>query len=334
MTDTLNELDSFENDALPEVKIRPSPSVEFGTISYLRPETQSIEVVNVGSVIAQWSFVLRPGATALTAPWLSVTPTSGLILPGEKSLVNFTIIVDAATAPRLNFAARPEDELSDLLILSIDKRDLFLSVSAREYERTCFANSLVRLGRLLDPIREVKGKKLEVLAQEADAAVDGEGEEKMSVVRPAFRMLEFLAEYGLEDEELFLMSGNSELVDLIHEALDTVSRHLPLFRHRSSPSFRIAGWCLSSRTAPRPRQSTTSSLSTGVERVTRGACPSRTGGRAARRRRRHGRCPPLARESSSTLHHPSATSNRLHLYHVHHLDKNSHAGAGWRCQHG
>lgn len=226
MTDTLNELNSFENDALPEVKIHPSPSIEFGTIAYLRPETRSIEVVNVGSVIAEWSFVLRPGATALTAPWLSCNPTSGIILPNQKSLVNFTINVDATTAPRLNFAAQPEDELSDLLILSIDKRDLFLSVSARHYARTCFANSLVRLGRMLDPIREMDGEQLETIAREADAAVDGEGEERMSVVRPAFRMLEFLAEYGLEEDELFMTSGDSQLVDLIREALDTASRSL------------------------------------------------------------------------------------------------------------
>jgi hypothetical protein len=113
--------------------------------------------------------------------------------------------------------------MSDLLILSIEKKDLFLSVAAREYLPTCFANSLHRLARLVDPIRETKAEVLNEIVESEEKGEGGEvGGEKMSVVRPAFRMLDFLAEYGLEREDVFLVPGDGELVDLIRECLDTV----------------------------------------------------------------------------------------------------------------
>ena len=123
----ITELDGYENVA-PEVKLLPSPSIEFGSIRYLKPETKSIAVHNTGNVIAQWSFVLRPGTSTLTPAWLTVAPTSGLLLPGEKAEIDFTVLVDDTTAPQLNFALRPEEELSELFILSVLKKDLFISV--------------------------------------------------------------------------------------------------------------------------------------------------------------------------------------------------------------
>lgn len=43
-------MDTFDNDSLPDVKIAPSPSVEFDVIKYDQAETRSIELRNVGSV--------------------------------------------------------------------------------------------------------------------------------------------------------------------------------------------------------------------------------------------------------------------------------------------
>lgn len=97
-------------------------------------------------------------------------------------------------------------------------------VSARGYERTVFGNSLERLGRLLDPIADIDGAELERIAEDTDSAVEGtEIGERMSVVRPAFRLLEFFMEHGVEDESLFLNSGSPELVEAVRQALDTVS---------------------------------------------------------------------------------------------------------------
>lgn len=233
-------VDQYDNDSLPDVKILPGPAVQFDeAIQYLQPQTKQIEVHNIGSVrpflsplspltsktlpdspqlpqvIAQWAFVLKPGTTTLCEPWLHVSPTSGLILPGETSLVNLTINVDNRTASSLNFSSDPP---SDLLVLSIEKKDLFLAVAAREYRPTCFGNELGRLVRLGKPIRGASGEEREEIAKEGG----GKEEEKRSVPREVWRMLDFLAEYGLEFEDVFLVPGDQGLVRSIRECLDTV----------------------------------------------------------------------------------------------------------------
>ncbi|KAM0750787.1 DNase I-like protein [Meredithblackwellia eburnea MCA 4105] len=211
--EVMSALDGYDNDHLPDVKILPGPAVQFDTIDYSVAASQEIEVKNVGRVIAQWSFVLKPDATELSERWLNINPTSGLILPGEKSVVKLTINVDNATAPELNFST-DQNRLSDLLVLSIEKKDLFLSVSAREYLPTCFANTLSRLSKLGKAIRTAS-------AEELDSIREGEGEEKGSVPHEIYRMLGFLAEHGVELEDVFLVPGEQSIVSLVRECLDT-----------------------------------------------------------------------------------------------------------------
>lgn len=50
LEEVIAELDSYENESLPSVKIMPSPALDFGVISYLKPQTKSVEVHNNGSV--------------------------------------------------------------------------------------------------------------------------------------------------------------------------------------------------------------------------------------------------------------------------------------------
>ena len=43
-------MNEFDNDSLPDVKILPGPSVEFGEIEFDTPVTKTIEISNVGQV--------------------------------------------------------------------------------------------------------------------------------------------------------------------------------------------------------------------------------------------------------------------------------------------
>ncbi|SGY38778.1 BQ5605_C003g02070 [Microbotryum silenes-dioicae] len=209
-------VDQYDNDALPDVKLIPGPSIHFDrAIRYLIPQTQTVKIENVGSVVAQWFFTLKPGATTIAPPWLSISPSSGLLLPGERATVSFTIRVDNLTAPALNFG--PRDELNDLLILSIEKKDLFLSVAAREYFPTCFACPLDRLARFSEGIRTYSTAQLKAIAAHDSAPF---AEDRAKIPRPAGRMLDFLAEYALHVDEIFLVPGDPELVGEIRESLD------------------------------------------------------------------------------------------------------------------
>ncbi len=62
----------------------------------------------------------------LSRPWLVVEPQGGLIAPGEKLPIEFTIQVDPPTAVLLNSGA---EKLEDILILSIvDGIDHFVRI--------------------------------------------------------------------------------------------------------------------------------------------------------------------------------------------------------------
>ena len=99
-----------------------------------------------------------------------------------------TIRVDHTTAPALNFG---EDTLSDIVVLSIlGGRDIFLSISAREYIPTCFANSLTRLVHLEQPIRSYPTQTLEQLA--LSLAGDDPPEATLSIPKELERMIAFL----------------------------------------------------------------------------------------------------------------------------------------------
>lgn len=216
------ELDAHENDSAPDVQLRPGPAVEFDVVNYLEPQTREIEVCNVGEVVAQWSFVIKPGAVGIAARWLTVSPASGLILPGGSTKVSLTILVDDAAAAELNFTG--PDAVSDLLVVSVEKKDLFLSVSAREYRPTCFGNSLAKLNRLAGvPIRKASAQELEDIVAMSDTDEIGmEGaEEKTKVPKEVKRLIGFLVEHGLERDDLFLVQGSNALVRVVRECLDT-----------------------------------------------------------------------------------------------------------------
>ncbi|GAA6016682.1 hypothetical protein JCM10207_000146 [Rhodosporidiobolus poonsookiae] len=235
------ELDAFDNEAQPDVKLSPGPSVEFSTIRYDEPVTQQVEVVNVGEVLAPWAFSLKPDSKSLTPPWLHISPTSGVTLPNARSTIMLTIHVAARSAYPLNFpnplssSTTLDIGLSDLLILSIEKKDLFLSVTAREWTPTVFGSSLEQLVRLHAPIRSLSLYERASIAVAANGEAQAEEAEpvgKVSVPQVLHRLVDFLAEHAIEVRDLFAVPGESELVKAVRECLDTgidfpVDRFLP-----------------------------------------------------------------------------------------------------------
>ncbi|BGP44054.1 hypothetical protein JCM10449v2_008111 [Rhodotorula kratochvilovae] len=231
------ELDQYDNDAMPDIKLAPGPSVEFEEIRYDELVSREIEVVNVGSVIAPWSFVIKPGTTSLCPPWLTISPTSGLVLPCSRQTVTLTIHITSSTgAGALSFPSSPSTaELADLLVLSVRGKDLFLSLSARAFVPTVFGAALPHLVRLEAPIRST------TLAQRVAIAQDAAGEKKegeplprSAVPMALASLVGFLAEHALDLPGLFGTPGDEGLVELARECLDT-GVDFPLDRFFPSP---------------------------------------------------------------------------------------------------
>ncbi|GAA6010535.1 hypothetical protein JCM11491_006985 [Sporobolomyces phaffii] len=240
--EVISELAKFDNDSLPDVKILPGPSVEFDAIEYDVPVTKTIEVSNVGQSLAPWSFVLKPGTESLLPPWLSIAPTSGLVVPGERATITLTIHVTPRCASCLNFPLPSADEaLSDLFVLSIEKKDLFLAVSSRAYRPSVFGSSLEHLARLGKPIATASLEERQLVASVVESLKKPESERsqhektdaglvaKAGVPRAIHQLVNCLAEYGADLDGLFSEEGDAEVAKIVREALDT-GADLPLSR--------------------------------------------------------------------------------------------------------
>ncbi|GAA5845905.1 hypothetical protein JCM9279_002419 [Rhodotorula babjevae] len=238
------ELEQYDSDELPDVKLAPSPSIDFDEIRFDEPVQREIEVVNVGTAIAPWAFVLKPGTSTLTLPWLTVTPASGLVLPGARQTITLTIHVTSSTgADALSFPTSTRDAgIADLLVLSLRGKDLFLSVSARAWTPTVFGARLPHLVRLASPIRETSLEQRVrigqvVAAADKGAPVGAEGDDlpRSAVPLVLHNLVGFLAEHALDVPGLFATPGDDELLRLAKECLDTCA-DFPLDRFLASAS--------------------------------------------------------------------------------------------------
>jgi len=59
-------------------------------------------VANTGQVPVQFEFIKKLNDKSFCKPWLSVEPSSGFIMPGDKSDLNVEVYVDKKTAGTLN----------------------------------------------------------------------------------------------------------------------------------------------------------------------------------------------------------------------------------------
>ncbi|KAF9969027.1 hypothetical protein BGZ73_008817, partial [Actinomortierella ambigua] len=135
--------------------------------------------------VAQFRFKPKLDDKRYCKHWVWANPPLGLVMPGQKTSIHITVMVDNETAPMLN---RGRDQLDDILILHMEYgKDYFISVSGN-YVRTCFGNSLEWLARLDRPVR-LWDPEDEEDAAGAEAGAEGlpgedDWHEEDSVVQP------------------------------------------------------------------------------------------------------------------------------------------------------
>ncbi|KAI0240548.1 hypothetical protein L0F63_007435 [Massospora cicadina] len=202
----IRELDKFENQSMPDAAISAS-QLDFGTVQYLQSKELSIYIENTGHVYLQFQFIPKMDEDSICKPWLWINPPNGMIMPGERLRVTFILLVDRRSAPPLNLG---QDHLDDILILHlVNGKDYFISVSAA-YLPTSLAVGLDHLARLPKPIR---------LMGPQDALLPLENQ--LSVPLALWRIVDFIHQYGMEVEHLFLTPGDQHTMLYIRECLDT-----------------------------------------------------------------------------------------------------------------
>ncbi len=76
--------------------------INFDTVGFIEPVTRTLTVANTGQVPVQFEFIKKLNDKSFCKPWLSVEPSSGFIMPGDKSDLNVEVYVDKKTAGTLN----------------------------------------------------------------------------------------------------------------------------------------------------------------------------------------------------------------------------------------
>ncbi|GMH76240.1 hypothetical protein TrLO_g4041 [Triparma laevis f. longispina] len=212
--EVMRTLDKFENQSLPKVNLNKI-DVDFGELYYENKSSESLLVTNSGKVVAHFRLVPKLEDEGLCKDWISVSPTFGMLIPGESMTINFSINLDNKTAQQLNLG---RESLDDIIILRLENgRDHYLTVSGK-YARSCFGMSLRDLVVIGEPVRD--------LPLEPEARAEFEKKHppsSLSVPKELWRIVDAINEKGLHEKDLFLQPGFAAEVKQIRECLDTSS---------------------------------------------------------------------------------------------------------------
>ncbi|DBA00263.1 TPA: hypothetical protein N0F65_007907 [Lagenidium giganteum] len=259
------QLDKWENENMPKVRLLqgdksglPSTGVlGFTHLKYGLSQTKSIIVENTGLVVAHFRFIPKLEEVRICRPWLTVSPSYGMIPPKERIELRITALVNESIAHGLSSG---DESLDDTMILRIENgRDYFLVVSG-QYDASCFGNSLERLVLCHEPVRQAQmttashghghhhhhhhhhqqhphhhepAQAPDLLNSPVMSPVSSPRHHQepssprsmqpnlQNVPKELWRMVDDLYKHFLDEKNLFIEAGNKQELVHLREALDT-----------------------------------------------------------------------------------------------------------------
>ncbi|CAE6438630.1 unnamed protein product [Rhizoctonia solani] len=182
--------------------------VDFGNIRYLKPVVRELKIQNIGIITAYWRIIPLENGGSLYPDWVTLHPTSGVLLPGDSVSIIITTNITNGAANELNAGSK---KLEDIVILrTIRGKDTFLPVNGA-WTRTCLAYNPPALVRLPGPVRTSTVLKSAQLPPEKAS----------SSPRELMRLINWLMKNSTEFDDLFEKPGDPQIVDQIVEGLDT-----------------------------------------------------------------------------------------------------------------
>jgi len=181
-------------------------SFHFANVKYQIPSVQNLVVENIGQVAVKFHFIPKLDEKYSSKPFITINPKVGLLLPGEKVTIAITVLVNNTSAADLNSG---KDKLEDILILHLENgKDYFITITG-EYQKSCFGSPLEDLVASSKPIRNPQ--------QTQNAKL------RLHIPKELWRIVDYIFINGLDEENLFLESGDDEEMANIRECLDTGS---------------------------------------------------------------------------------------------------------------
>jgi len=199
----VKRLDQMENECMPDATLSTN-NVSFGTVRYMVPSEQTIELANTGKVVVRFRFIPKPKQKKFSKPWLDVRPPFGMVIPGEKFKIRLCILINNTWAPDFNLG---RDKLEDILILHLEKgKDYFVSIWG-QYVQSCFGSTLEHLVSLPNPAA-------------ASPPGPSKSTERLSIPKELWRIVDYIYKKGIEERGLFSQSGIQNEMEQIRELLD------------------------------------------------------------------------------------------------------------------
>ncbi|KAL7289736.1 hypothetical protein TKK_0016344 [Trichogramma kaykai] len=213
--DLMKKLDKLENEFLPQVTV-DTTEVIFETLRFDEPCSKELIVANTGQVPVEFEFIKKLDDASYCKDWLSITPYTDFIEPGQKCDIKLEVRVDKRSAWKLNSGA---DQLYDILVLHlVNGKDIFITVTGT-YERSCFGCSMEALIHIPVPIREVPAGRIMELENSKNLSQD-----PYSVPKEIWLLVDRLYRHGIKTPGLFETQGLHSEVLAIRDWLDVGSQ--------------------------------------------------------------------------------------------------------------
>lgn len=217
--EVMKKLDKLENEFLPQVTV-DSTEINFEMVGFIEQATRTLTVANTGQVPVQFEFIKKLNDKSFCKSWLSVEPSSGFIMPGDKSDLTLEVCVDKKTAGSLNSGS---DQLYDILVLHlVGGKDIFVTISG-SYRKSSFGASIEALCRLTVPIAELSsGAVIDLEKMSSNDQLDGVNKvDPYPVPKELWFLCDLITSLGMHHEQLFLQPGLRAEIIAIRDWLDT-----------------------------------------------------------------------------------------------------------------
>eukprot|EP01029_Cantina_marsupialis_P023865 TRINITY_DN6014_c1_g1_i1.p1 TRINITY_DN6014_c1_g1~~TRINITY_DN6014_c1_g1_i1.p1 ORF type:complete len:804 (-),score=195.46 TRINITY_DN6014_c1_g1_i1:140-2551(-) len=204
--DITRQFDQYENACLPKASL-DRHSLDFGEIRFRERKVESVTLSNDGSTNVHFCFVAKLEDPEFCRPWISATPTCGVILPGQSISIDIEVYVDSSCASMMNTGISAVDDI--LVIRLLDGRDYFLTVTGK-FLRSSFGASLLDLCHIQGPVRNAK------FPSEPSSRL-------LPLPKELWTLVDYIFRQGIATPELFNHGGIPDEMARIREALDQYS---------------------------------------------------------------------------------------------------------------
>lgn len=215
LDEILKDLDRIANDSLPQAALNRT-ELMFDGVKYLEAQEQPITLQNTGTDLFEFEFIPKLEDRSICAPWLHIEPQKGIVDPGNVMIINFTVYIDNKAMKTIG----QDRKLDEILVLHlVNGKDYFISVSGYLVQ-TSFGRKITDLVRMADPIRR-QNLLVDIEQSPDEVLVDKDSPVALNIPKELWRIVDYLYQNGLFEEELFAVRGSPMDIGAVRDAIDT-----------------------------------------------------------------------------------------------------------------